>query len=252
MTLKLWLGLALGLCSAFWMGCASPQVHGLPQGQTSGLIPMPASLEIRGEDSQGRGFRMDNALKVSWPEHWAMKPMEAWLSGAGLAWSRSRPEDAHVLWSQTTQPLGPEGYTLTVEHDRIVAEAQDAEGAFRAWTTLRQLMPAVCEQGCPQGFELPAVAIQDSAYLAHRGLLLDCCRHFMAPSFVKDMIDALALQKMNVLHWHLTEDQGWRLPIEAYPKLTEVGGFRTEPDGTVHGGAYTKQDIADIVAYAAE
>ena len=91
------------------------------------------------------------------------------------------------------------------------------------------MMPAVCEQGCPRGFELPAVAIQDSAYLAHRGLLLDCCRHFMAPSFVKDMIDALALQKMNVLHWHLTEDQGWRLPIEAYPKLTEVGGFQLKP-----------------------
>ena len=213
---------------------------------------MPASLELRGEDSQGRGFLAAETLKVSWPEHWGMKPMEAWLTKAGLAWSRTRPEDADMLWTRSDQHLGPEGYTLTVEHDRIVAEAQDAEGAFRAWTTLRLLMPAVCEQGCAHGFELPAVAIRDSAYLAHRGLLLDCCRHFMAPSFIKQMIEALALQKMNVLHWHLTEDQGWRLPIEAYPKLTEVGGTRTGEDGTVHGGAYTKQDIADIVAYAAE
>ena len=253
MKLRLRLGLGLGLSVVLWtVGCTSPQVHGLPQGQSSDLVPLPASLELRGEDSQGRGFRTGDVLKLSWPEHWRMEPMEAWLTHAGLTWSRTRPADADVLWSPSDESLGPEGYTLTVEHDRIVAEAQDAEGAFRAWTTLRQLMPAVCEQGCPQGFELPALAIQDSAYLAHRGLLLDCCRHFMAPSFVKHMIDALALQKMNVLHWHLTEDQGWRLPIEAYPKLTEVGGFRTEADGTVHGGAYTKQDIADIVAYAAE
>ena len=96
-----------------------------------------------------------------------------------------------MLWSHADQPLGPEGYTLTVEYDRIVAEAQDAEGVSRV-TTLRQLMP-LCEQGCPQGFEL--LRRFKTAYLAHRGLLLDCCRHFMAPAFVKDMIDVLALQK---------------------------------------------------------
>ena len=136
--------------------------------------------------------------------------------------------------------------------DRVRIEAQDEEGAFRAWTTLRQLMPPLCEQQCPSGFTLPAVRIEDAAELEHRGLLLDCCRHFMAPSFVKRIIDVLALQKMNVLHWHLTEDQGWRIPIEAYPKLTEVGGFRTEADGQVTGGFYTKEDIQDIVQYATD
>ncbi len=130
--------------------------------------------------------------------------------------------------------------------------SNDAEGAFRAWTTLRQLMPAVCEQGCPSGFTLPALHVEDHAYLAHRGLLLDCCRHFMAPEFVKEIIDLLALQKMNVLHWHLTEDQGWRLPVKAYPKLTEVGGFRKEADGSVHGGFYTREDIQSILEHAAE
>ena len=175
MKLRPRLGLGLASSLVLWtVGCTSPQVHGLPQGQSSGLVPLPASLELRGEDSQGRGFRTGDVLKLSWPEHWGMEPMEAWLTHAGLTWSRTRPADADVLWSPSDESLGPEGYTLTVEHDRIAAEAQDAEGAFRAWTTLRQLMPAVCEQGCPQGFELPALAIQDSAYLAHRGLLLDC------------------------------------------------------------------------------
>ena len=74
----------------------------------------------------------------------------------------------------------------------------------------------------------------------------------MEPEFVKEVIDAIALQKMNVLHWHLTEDQGWRIPIAAYPKLTEVGGFREEANGEITGGFYTKEDIQDILAFAAE
>ena len=123
--------MALGLVLSFWAGCVSPQMHGLPKGSTSGLVPLPASLELRGEDSHGRGFRTSGVLKVSWPEPWDMKSMEAWLTHAGLTWTRTGPGDADVLWSHTDQRLGPEGYTLTVEHDRVVAKAQDDEGAFR-------------------------------------------------------------------------------------------------------------------------
>ena len=88
---------------------------------------------------------------------------------------------------------------LDVSQDKVTVTCADEEAAFRAWTTLRQLMPPVCEQGCPTGFTLPAVRVEDHAHLTHRGLLLDCCRHFMEPEFVKTVIDVLALQKMNVL-----------------------------------------------------
>ena len=183
-----------------------------------------------------------------------MKAVRDWLDESGLDVVQTAQGEApgRIAWVRANRPLGLEGYVLRIESDRVVVEAEGEEGAFRGWTTLRQILPPRCEQGCPRGFELPAVQIEDHAYLAHRGLLLDCCRHFMQPVFVKRIIDALALQKMNVLHWHLTEDQGWRLPIQAYPKLTEVGGFRTEADGTVHGGFYTREDVRDIVEYAAE
>ena len=146
-----------------------------------------------------------------------MGAMKQWLTDSGIHWSENNSSDANWIWVKSSRELGQEGYVLTVEGDRVLIEAGDEEAAFRAWTTLRQLLPPTCETGCPQGFALPEVRIEDHAYLAHRGLLLDCCRHFMEPEFVKEVIDAIALQKMNVLHWHLTEDQGWRIPIAAYP-----------------------------------
>ena len=100
------------------------------------------------------------------------------------------------------------------------------------------------------GFVLPAVTVDDAPVLEHRGLLLDGCRHFQDVAFVKKQIDLLALHGMNVLHWHLTEDQGWRIEVEALPRLAEVGAWRTESDGSEHGGYYSKQDIREVVAYA--
>lgn len=201
-----------------------------------------------------RGFRSEGTLRLAWPDGWEMAAVTSWLDQAGLAWTRIPAEggDADWMWQVGPDSLVQEGYALVVQHDRVQVTSATAEGGFRGWTTLRQLMPAACESGCPQGFVLPAVAIYDEPYLQHRGLLLDCCRHFMEVSFVKEMIDALALQKMNVLHWHVTEDQGWRIPIEAYPKLTEVGGYRTEVNGEVTGGHYSREDIEDVVRYAAE
>ena len=79
---------------------------------------------------------------------------------------------------------------------------------------------------------------------------MDCCRHFMSIDFVKRYIDLLAYHKMNVLHWHLTEDQGWRIEIDKYPKLTDVGAWRKEKDGTIYGGFYTKEQIKNVVDYA--
>jgi len=143
-------------------------------------------------------------------------------------------------------------YRLNVTPKGILVNAEFDEGVFYGVQTIRQLLPVEAEQKKMKlPFALPSMLIQDGAKFPHRGLLLDCCRHFMSVDFVKKYIDALAYYKMNVLHWHLTEDQGWRIQIDQYPLLTEVGAWRTEKDGTKYGGFYTKEQIREIVAYAA-
>jgi hexosaminidase len=143
-------------------------------------------------------------------------------------------------------------YRLNITPKGILINAEFDQGVFYGIQTLRQLLPVSAEQGTlklPLGFS--TLVINDGAKFPHRGLLLDCCRHFMSVDFVKKYIDALAYYKMNVLHWHLTEDQGWRIQIDQYPLLTEVGAWRKEKDGTKYGGFYTKEQIRDVVAYAA-
>ncbi|HPD95044.1 MAG TPA: family 20 glycosylhydrolase [Tenuifilaceae bacterium] len=150
--------------------------------------------------------------------------------------------------------LGVEGYMLTVNTGNITIRANSGSGYFYAVQTLRQLMPMGFESANANYSRLsvPCVRIIDKPTFGWRGLNLDCCRHFMSKDFVKRYIDLLAYHKMNILHWHLTEDQGWRIEIKKYPKLTEVGAWRQLADGTEYGGYYTQDDIREIVAYAAE
>jgi len=149
--------------------------------------------------------------------------------------------------------LGEEGYQLEVTRAAIHLAAATAHGLFYGWQTIRQLLPPQIERsepGPPVQWSIPALKIIDNPRFRWRGMLLDCGRHFMDKEFVKRYIDLLAYHKMNVLHWHLTEDQGWRIQIRKYPKLTEVGAWRTEEDGSVYGGYYTQEDIREVVAYA--
>lgn len=163
--------------------------------------------------------------------------------------------------------LGDEGYRLVVRPDYIDLRASTATGLFYGVQTLRQLLPpAIFRQARVEGvaWEVPCVEIEDYPRFRWRGLMMDSCRHFMPKEFVKKTIDLLALHKMNVFHWHLTEDQGWRLEIKRYPRLTEIGAWRKETivghggnpnptfDGIPHGGYYTQDDAREIVAYAAE
>ena len=99
---------------------------------------------------------------------------------------------------------------------------------------------------------IPAVVIKDRPRFSWRGMNLDCSRHFMTKDFILRYLDLLADYKMNILHLHLTDDQGWRLEIKKYPKLTEIRAWRKEPGGIVHGGYYTREDIREIVEYARE
>ncbi len=169
----------------------------------------------------------------------------------------------------TLRRVGGEGYALEARPSGITMRATTPAGLFYAVQTLRQLLPPEFFRAAPvSGVEwrVPAVSIEDQPRFAWRGAHLDVGRHFMPKEFVRKYIDLLALHKLNTFHWHLTEDQGWRLEIRKYPRLTEVGAWRTESligrqqaqrdttqwryDGVPHGGFYTQDDAREIVAYA--
>ena len=165
--------------------------------------------------------------------------------------------------------LGDEGYRLAVNAEEVAIRAPKAAGILHASHTLRQLLPPEIFRRArvdDRSWTIPAVEIEDRPRFGWRGSHLDVGRHFMPKEFVQKHIDLLALHKFNVFHWHLTEDQGWRIEIKKYPKLTAVGAFRkdsmTAPRtkypalrkfaGRPHGGFYTQDDVREVVRYAAE
>lgn len=166
-----------------------------------------------------------------------------------------RIETNSIILSITSsqKDYGKEGYSLVVNPFNVLIEANEINGLFYGVQTLRQLFnPYINSFAKVEGAEwqLPAVVIFDKPEFVWRGLNLDCCRHFMSKEFVKRYIDLLAYHKFNTLHWHLTEDQAWRIEIKKYPELTKKGAFRTYDDGSVYGGYYTQDDIKEIVKYA--
>ncbi|MEN8224778.1 MAG: family 20 glycosylhydrolase [Bacteroidota bacterium] len=149
-----------------------------------------------------------------------------------------------------------EYYELKVQGGRsVVLQANKPEGLFYGIQTMLQILPPeVMSKTAVEDIELrmPAVNVFDYPRFEWRGMHLDVGRHFFPKEFIKKYLDLMAMYKMNVFHWHLTEDQGWRIEINKYPKLTEISAWRTEPDGSVYGGYYTQEEIKEIVAYAAE
>lgn len=147
----------------------------------------------------------------------------------------------------------PEAYDLNIDSNSIKIFANDSKGIWYGIQTLNQLFTdSFYSDEVRSNWYLPLVKIADKPHFKHRGLLLDCSRHFFGVNTVKKYIDLLSFYKMNVLHWHLTEDQGWRIEIDAYPKLTEIGAYRTEANGEIYGGFYSKDQIRDIVKYASK
>ena len=161
---------------------------------------------------------------------------------------------------------GKEGaYTLTAESDKVNITGNSYGGVIAGIESLRQLFPPQIEsKEIVKGTDwaIPAVNIQDAPRFEWRGIMLDVSRHFYTIDEVKELLDVMALYKMNKFHWHLTDDQGWRIEIKKYPKLTTVGGYRkktivgymwdnpTEWDTKRYGGFYTQEDIKEVVAYA--
>jgi hexosaminidase len=156
-----------------------------------------------------------------------------------------------------------EGYGLRVGQGSVQVVATTATGALYALQTLRQLLPAQTFRRAGRGpAVVPPVDVLDAPRHAWRGVMLDVSRHFHGVAWTFDLVDLLALHKLNVLHLHLTDDQGWRLQVDAFPRLTEVGAWRRETlvgyrfsdvfDGRPHGGFFTKDDVRDLVRYAAD
>lgn len=137
----------------------------------------------------------------------------------------------------------PEAYDLYVDQDHVEIIAANPAGIFYGIQTLRQMMDR-------ESLIWPACHVKDSPQYVHRGMLLDCSRHFMEPDFVKRYIDLLSYHKMNRLHWHLMDDQGWRLEIKSREKLSTMAAYRANKDGQRYGDFYTQDEIRDIVAYA--
>ena len=161
------------------------------------------------------------------------------------------PEVGHIyLTLADDNDLGEEGYELTVTEEQIQLTAARPVGLFWGLQTLRQLLPAAIEGSTPQTepWEIATGTIRDVPTYAYRGAMLDVARHFFGPDDVKQYIDYLVRYKMNALHLHLTDDQGWRIEIKSWPKLTTVGGSTAVGGGA--GGYYTQEQYADLVQYA--
>ncbi|MCX5199626.1 beta-N-acetylhexosaminidase [Streptomyces sp. NBC_00249] len=234
------------------------------------LIPLP---QVAVPDGEGRRYAFGPAPALAAGP--GAEGVARWLRrelGAATGWELPAPAggargDVRLdVDPGKLDGLGPEAYRIEVGADGAELTGATAAGLFRGAQTLRQLLGPDAYRRAPlpgrTGWSLPYAAIADSPRFAWRGLMLDVARHFMPKDAVLRYVDLLAAHKLNVLHLHLTDDQGWRIQIRRYPRLTEVGawrersrwGHRASPrwDETPHGGFYTQDDIREIVAYAAE
>lgn len=229
------------------------------------LIPLPVKVE----NLEG-SFRLSESTVIFYAGGEARLPAEALAEELGRATGFSIPvrrgQTGEIFLKIIDDPeLGNEGYSLQVT-DRVILEASSPTGLFYAVQTLRQLLPPESYASVPGQVDwvVPGVRIRDWPRFQWRGMHLDVSRHFMPKADVLKFIDTIASLKFNTLHMHLTDDQGWRIEIKKYPRLTEVGGWRDETlvghmrenrkdpkfDGTPHGGYYTQEEIREIVSYA--
>ncbi len=260
MSIRILLGFALVL-GCFACNLTSEQA-GTPQPNAYHVIPQPASLTA-GEGSYIPKKRTTIAMDGLDDESKAviMKFGDELQETIGIHFEQQGQGNA-ISFVHDRQVEQPEGYHLEITSDGILLKAGSAQGFFYGTQTLWQLLqnPTTDEEA----WQFPAVTIEDHPRFSYRGMHLDVARHFHDVNTVKDYLDQMAAHKMNYFHWHLTEDQGWRIEIKQYPKLTEVGAYRNgtlighyndQPhqfDGERYGGYYTQEEVREIVAYAAE
>ncbi|MCG8475573.1 MAG: glycoside hydrolase family 20 protein [Cytophagales bacterium] len=232
------------------------------------IIPKPAVLEEKG----GECIITGNTKIVAAKQNAECLKVAGYLKGFlgnsseyKLALAEQAKSNYILLRIDSARFEQPEAYELDIAPDKIEITAREGIGLMHAVQTLRQLMPADIERAHRGELAVPCMKIQDAPRYAYRGMHLDVGRHMFPVKAIKKYIDLLALFKMNTFHWHLTEDQGWRIEIKKYPKLTEVGAYRNETlighygdrhkngyDGKPYGGFYTQEEIKEVVKYASE
>ena len=224
-----------------------------------GVVPMPQRIEMQRDDPfvldadvqilAGEGLQQEASfLQVYLKE----------LNGLSLPIAQKRQKKVNYIELTLSPKVAePEGYVLTVNQKGITIAGNSAAGVFYGIQTLRK---SLSTDSIVYSQFLPAVRISDAPRFSWRGMHLDCSRHFFPVAFVKKFIDLLALHNMNVFHWHLTDDQGWRIEIKKWPRLTIVGSKRSGTiigtnsdldDGIPYGGYYTQAELREVVAYAA-
>lgn len=233
--------------------------------QEIALTPQPAHLTVK----DGR-FEFGNQLKAKvtpYQEDSIRMVFESFKKelqeATGIKVSSTQKEAKARIILDLNPQLPAEAYKLNVSKEQVRIEASRPAGFYYALQTLKQLMPRNVMAGVATSdhsqWSLPSVEIEDAPRFEWRGFMLDEGRHFFGKDEIKRVIDMMAIYKMNRFHWHLTEDQGWRIEIKKYPKLTETGAWRNskvlaygdvKPDGERYGGFYTQKDIKEIVAYA--
>ena len=231
---------------------------------TYSVVPLPQEISLSSE----MPFRLDSRTIITYTAGNELLQRDAEFLADYIYEStgkRLNVKEADELPTKGTITLtidpsieNPEGYHLTTTSESVRLAGATAQGVFYGVQTLRKAIPATVDGTVI----LPAGEVKDAPRFPYRGMHLDVCRHFMPIEFVKKYIDLIALHNMNTFHWHLTEDQGWRIEIKKYPRLTEVGSVRQSTvvgrigsgqfDGTPHGGFYTQEEAKEIVAYAQE
>lgn len=224
------------------------------------VIPLPQEIT----KSEGELFTLNNNTKIVYPKGSDIQKQTAeflseyikFSTGINLKVTDEESADNVIILKADYKADKPESYNLTVNGKQIIINGSDDAGTFYGVQTLRKSMPADATENT---VVFPAVDIKDYPRFAYRGMMLDVSRHFFPTEFIKKYIDILALHNINRFHWHITDDQGWRIEIKKHPELTKIGSQREQTvigrnsgefDGKPYGGFYTQEEIKDIVAYA--
>ena len=230
------------------------------------IIPRPESI-VMGNRNSVFEFNQETRVVYDWnntdvkPAIKELDRIAAELFGKKMS-KGTKAHGANNVIFKYNGALANEGYILEITPENILISSKTGAGAFYAVQTLKQLIPIQAYE-TPIDLErltLPTMKISDKPHFAYRGFMLDCSRHFWDVETIKEVLDILAMHKMNRFHWHLTEDQGWRIEIKKYPLLTKIGSKREQTttgrnvgmDGIPYGGYYTQSDIKEIVKYAQE
>ena len=250
-----------GLLALAITSCARQDIEASYQ-----VVPLPQEVSLNAETP----FRLNRNTLIAYPEGNDLLKRNAEflaeyigqatgfvLPTQGLAEGKE-PAKHSIVLGLSADIANKEGYVLDVQADNVFLNGQTPNGVFYGIQTLRKAIPA---QTTATDILLPAGVINDEPRFPYRGLHLDVSRHFFPLEFIKEYIDLLALHNMNTFHWHLTDDQGWRIEIKRYPKLTEIGAMRNRTvigknsgkyDNTPYGGFYTQEEAREIVEYARE